>query len=179
MKQDTEQSASQEETQADQTGSKKKLIKRMRIIVTQKEIDESRLAKSDGCMIKQSLQRDHPEFRNIWVDKNQIRCTDPEANIIYTFQMAPRGRAMLLLWDAGETIKPFDIWVRNPIVRERVFRDGAMRPKQGESLMKKHLGPVPRPKTKEVRLRTGRDRVFGLKQWSDELAKLREDLRVT
>jgi hypothetical protein len=156
-----------------------KNIKRMQVVVTQKEIDESALAKSDGCMIQASIKRDHPEFKNIWVDKNQIRLTDPKANCIYTFQMAPRGRAMILKWDAGEKIKPFDIWIRNPIVRQRMLIDGAMRPKRGQQSTKQHLGPVPSPKTKEGRLRTGRDRVFGLKQWSEELAKLRADLAVS
>src|SRR5260370_32164327 len=93
-----------------------KFINRMRITVTQKEIDEAQRAKSDGCMIQQSLKRDHPDFKNIWVDKNQIRFTDPERNCIYTYQMAPRGRAMILKWDAGETIAPFDITIKNPIV---------------------------------------------------------------
>lgn len=154
-----------------------KRFKRMRIVVTEKEIHESAIAKSDGCMIQQSLKRDHPEFKNIWVDKNQIRFTDPDQNCIYTFQMAPRGRAMILKWDAGETIDPFDIWIRNPIVRERQLgKDGIQKPRSSQSRTKSHLGPVPRPKTKEQRVRTGRDRIFGLKQWSDELAKLREDL---
>lgn len=156
-----------------------KHIKRMQIVVTQKEIDESTLAKSDGCMIQAAIKRDHPEFRNIWVDKNQIRFTDVEKNCIYTFQMNPRGRAMILKWDAGEKIQPFEIWVRNPIIRQRVLQDGVMRPKSSQQRSKQHLGPVPIPKTKEARLRTGRDRIFGLKQWSDELAKLREDLGIS
>jgi hypothetical protein len=160
-------------------GKLAKHIKRMQIVVTQKEIDESVLAKSDGCMIQASIKRDHPEFKNIWVDKNQIRFTDVKANCIYTFQMAPRGRAMILKWDAGEKVEPFEIWVRNPIVRERILRDGVMRAKKSEQDSRRHLGPVPIPKTKEGRLRTGRDRVFGLKQWSDELAKLREDLGIS
>lgn len=158
---------------------KQKFIKRLKIVVTQKDIDEAQRAKSNGCMIQQSLKRDNPEFKNIWVDKNQIRCTDLEKNCIYTFQMAPYGRAMILKWDAGEAVKPFEIWVRNPIVRERVRIDGHMRPKQGQQRIKEHLGPVPRPLTKAGRLNTGRDRIFGLKHWSEELAKLRKDLGLT
>ena len=154
-------------------------IKRLRIVVTQEEIDNAKLAKSDGCMIQAAIKRDHPEFQKIWVDKNQIRFTDPVANVIYTFQMVPRGRGAILRWDAGETILPFDLWVRDPIVRERVAgKDGIMRAKKNEQDSRRHLGPVPVQRTKAVRVLTGRDRVFGRKTWSEELAKLRADLGV-
>lgn len=153
-----------------------KHIKRLHVVVTQKEIDQAKHAKSDHCMIQHSLKRMRPEFEKIWVDKNQVRFTDPKANVIYTFQMAPRGRVMILKWDAGEEVKPFDVWLRNPIVRERKLSGGYMRPKSGQDHSTKHLGAVPQPKTKEGRRRTGRDRIFGQKLWTDELQKVREDL---
>ena len=155
-------------------------IKRLHIVVNQEEIDGAKLAKSDGCMIQAAIKRDHPEFQKIWVDKNQIRFTDPVANIIYTFQMDPRGRVAILRWDNGETILPFDIWIRNPIVRERITgKDGHKRPRSSQSRSKEHLGPVPVQRTKAVRALTGRDRVFGKKTWSEELAKIRLDLGIT
>ena len=173
MTQDTNQEVNQQEAKS------KHIIKRLHIIVNQEEIDGARLAKSDGCMIQAALKRDHPEFKNIWVDKNQIRFTDPEDNVIYTFQMDPRGRGAILRWDAGETILPFDIWVRNPIVRERITgKDGIKRVRSSQSRSKTHLGPVPVQRTKEVRMLTGRDRIFGRKTWSGELAKLRADLGI-
>jgi hypothetical protein len=154
----------------------KKRIKRLKIAITQKEIDESVRGNSNKCMIRDSLKRDHPDFKALWVDKNQVRFTDPKLNVIYTFQMSPVGRVMLLKWDSGETIVPFDVWLANPVVRERQLKGGRQKPKAGESHSLKHRGPVPRPKTKEARLQSGRDRVFGQKLWEAELAKTREYL---
>lgn len=177
MKEDISTQSSTKDTTKSPT---KKFRKRLKIMVTQKEIDEALKADSKHCMIQRALERDHPEFKRIWVDKNQLRCTDPEQNCIYTFEMSPRARVMLLRWDAGEMVKPMEIWLRNPIVRERVEigKDGVARPKSQQQTAKRHRGPIPRPKTKEERLRTGRDRVFGKKQWTKELAQIRETLGV-
>jgi hypothetical protein len=169
---------SNQDEQSSQDKTKRKFLKRLHVVVTQKEIDQAKRAKSDGCMIQDSLKRMRPGFQKIWVDKNQVRFTDPAANVIYTFQMAPMGRVMILKWDAGEEIEPFDIWLRNPIVRERQLVRGHMRPKPSEDSVGEHLGPVPQPKTKEARKQTGRDRVFGQKLWTDELASLRRSLEV-
>ena len=124
-------------------------------------------------MIKEAIKRDHPELERIWVDKEQVRLTDPGANVIYTFQMAALGKAVMLVWDNGEMVQPFDLWLRNPVVRERVAKNGTQAPKANESHAKKHLGPILRPKTKEARALRGRDRIFGQKLWTTELAKVR------
>lgn len=153
-------------------------IKRLKVSVTQTEIDEAVQAKSDKCMIHEAIKRDHPEFRNIWVDKNQVRVTDPKQNVIYTFQMAPLGRIGLLKFDMGEPLVPFSFTLVNPIVRERRFRDGAQRADSSKDSSTKSLGAVPKPKDKESRTQSGRDRVFGQKVWANEMAKVRELLAI-
>lgn len=159
-----------------QTRPSKKRVKRLKICVTQREIDGAVKGNSRKCMIQESIKRDHPEFKNIWVDKNQVRFTDPKANVIYTGDMPALGRANLLMFDAGEELKPFDVWVRNVVCRERELKKGVNRAKAGEQRAKNHRGPIPIPLTKEARRIRGRDRIFGQKLWTDELDKLRRTL---
>lgn len=160
-----------------QDTSGKNFSRRIKIRVTQEEIDKAQYGKADGCMIQMALRRDHPEYKNIWVDKEKVRYTDPIKNCIYTYEMHPRGRVMLLKWDSGEKVSPFDLWLRNPVVRERELLSGAMRSKRSHST--KHHGPVPNAKTKEERAQRGRDRIFGRKLWAEELAQVREDLGIS
>lgn len=160
--------------------SSKKQIKRLKIAVTQKEIDESVQAKSNKCMIQESIKRMFPKFINVWVDKNQVRFTDPNSNLIYTWELSPFAKVMLLKWDDGETISPFDVWLKNPIVRERKLdKKGFMRAKSSEQSAKTHRGAIPQPLTKEARRLRGRDRVYGQKLWTAELEKLRQVLLPT
>jgi hypothetical protein len=155
--------------------TEQKTIKRLRVSVTQKEIDEATQANSNKCMIHEAIKRDHPEFRNIWVDKNQVRVTDVEQSIIYTFPMSPMGRIGLLKFDQGEPLQPFEFTLLNPVVRARRFINGAHRPEPRQQRAKSSLGAIPQ-QTKEGRKNTGRDRVFGQKVWPTELAKVREML---
>jgi hypothetical protein len=150
-------------------------IKRLTVKVNQEEIENAMRANSKKCMIQQSIERDYPILENISVDRNLVRATDPERNVIYTFDIAALAKAAILKWDSGESIGPFSFTLRHPVVRERVKRkDGYMRPKHKEDAAKRSRGAVPRPKTKEGRVMSGRDRVFGAKLWQDELEKLRK-----
>jgi hypothetical protein len=161
--------------QEQEAGGVKKQFKRVKISVTQEEIDQAAKANSHKCMVHQAIRRDHPQWKNVWVDKNQIRFTDPDANVIYTFQMSALGKTMILLWDAGEKVQPFDMWLRNPVVRERRLNsNGMLKPKGQEDSAREHLGPVRRPRTKRERALSGKDRVYGAKLWTDELNKVRK-----
>jgi hypothetical protein len=164
-------------TSDDQPKKGKKRFKIMKVSVTSKEIDDAIRCKTNKCMIHEAIKRDHPNFKRIHVDKNQVRFTDTATNLIYTFPMSAFGRTMMLLWDDGTKVNPFPLWLRNPIVREKVNIGGVLRPKNSNA--KKHLGPIPKALTKEQsRQRGGRDRIFGQKLWTDELAKLRDVLNL-
>lgn len=153
-------------------GPKLRLLKSMRVTVGQTEIDHAIRANSRKCMIHQSIERDYPSLKNIVVDKNQVRATDPDRNVIYTFDQAPLAKAALLKWDAGETLPPFSFILRHPVVRQRIKRnDGRMGTSNDRAA--RNLGAVPTPKTPASRAMAGRDRVFGAKLWETELTKLR------
>lgn len=156
----------------------KGVIKKLRVRVTQEDIDEAIRAKSSKCMIQRAFERDHPQYKNVLVDKNQIRFNDKKLNVIYTCDQPVRGRVMLLKWDSAETVKPWDMWLRYFTIRERILRQGRNSPKTSEDSFEKHSGVVPRAKTKKARQQLGRDRVFGAKLWTEELAKVRADLGV-
>ena len=164
-----------------------KQIKQLKVEVTQKEIDEAQVANSQKCMVHEAIARKHPALKRIWVDKNQVRFTDPKQNVIYTFDMPALGKANILLWDEGTPIKPFSVTLRNPVVRTRVMRNDSTeksgrklravtadgRNKHADTAARGH-GPVPKSGNKKGRAMRGRDRVFGQKLWSDELTKLRQ-----
>ena len=155
---------------------KSKLRKRLKIVVTEEEIQAAILGRTDKCMIHQAIKRDYPNFERISVDKNQVRVTDPEANVILTFAMSPFGKAQILMWDAGEEVKPFELWLRSPVIRERKLdKDGNLKPKGPTDSSRTH-GAIRRPRTPQSRAMSGRDRILGQKLWSDELRKLRESL---
>jgi hypothetical protein len=165
----------QEVTPEDHPKQKKlRLIKKMKVNVEQEEIDKAKRGDSKRCMIVRSIQRDYPTLKNIHVEKELVRFTDPDRNVIYTFDMVPVGKGAILVWDEGTNIQPFSFTLRHAVVRRRVKRkDGSMKPKANEDRVTRSLGVVPRPKTKEGAIMRGRDRVFGAKLWTKELATLR------
>lgn len=180
MSQEIQQTEGQEATPVEVRRKKLplRLLKVLGVSVGQEEIDNAHRANSQKCMVHQSIERDYPTLKNIVVDKNQVRVTDPDRNVIYTFDMAPLAKAAILKWDAGEPVQPFSFKLRHPIIRNRVKRSGAMRPPSSQDAAVKSLGAVRRPKTAASRAMAGRDRVFGAKLWETELAKLRQLLAV-
>jgi hypothetical protein len=180
MSQETQQTEGQEATPVEVRRKKLplRLLKVLGVSVGQEEIDNAHIANSRKCMIHRSIEREYPTLKNIVVDKHQVRCTDPDRNVIYTFPMAPLARVAIEKWDSGEPVPPFSFKLRHPIIRDRVKRGGVMRPKSSQDAAVKSLGAVRRPKTAESRAMAGRDRVFGAKLWTAELAKVRELLAV-
>jgi hypothetical protein len=149
-------------------------IKKMKVAVAQDDIDKAIRGNTRKCMIERSIERDYPTLKNVVIEKNTVRFTDPDRNVIYTFDMAPVGRAAILMWDDGGHIAPFAFTLRHPVVRQRARRkDGYMHPKPKEDSAIKSLGAVPMPRTKEARALRGRDRFYGAKLWTQELATLR------
>ena len=108
-----------EEEAQEKTSPGSERLKILKVPVRQEQIEGSVRGKTNKCMIHDAIKRDHPEFKALYVDKNQVRFTDPKANVIYTFPMSAFGKTMMLVWDDGGEIKPYDIWLRNPVVRER------------------------------------------------------------
>ena len=146
----------------------------MGVAVGQEEIEKAHRANSKKCMIVRSIERDYPTLTRIVVQKNDVRVTDPDRNVIYTFDMAPLARAAILKWDMGEPVEPFTFKLRHPVIRERMIKKhtGHMGT-AGNKPATRSLGVLRHPKTAESRAMMGRDRVFGAKLWTTELAKLR------
>jgi hypothetical protein len=153
--------------------------RKLKVNVEQEDIDSGIRAKSNACMIFRAIKRTFPAFAKLWVDRKTVRFTDREANAIYTFELPPFARVQLLRWDAGETVEPFSVRLKKPIVRYRTAVGSDGYPSVPERQTRPGApGRVHEPKTKEGRRKVGRDRVFGAKLYAEELRKLRESLEI-
>jgi hypothetical protein len=176
MSEETQQIEGQEATPVKVRRKKLPLrpLKVMTVDVRQENVDTAIRGKSTKCMIVQAIERAYPTLTRIVVQKNDVRVTDPDRNVIYTFDMAPLARAAILKWDMGEQVEPFAFKLRHPIIRTRMKKQhtGHMGT-AGNKPATRHLGVLRHPKTAESRAMMGRDRVFGAKLWTSELEKLR------
>lgn len=135
--------------------------------------------KSRFCMYAEAIKRRYLKLSNVMVDKNNVRVTDAEQGIVYTFPMSPLGRVHLLKFDAGEAVGPNTINLKHPVIRNRIInKKGQSRIKNSEDCAKLHIGAMRRPTSKEGSRMMGRDRIFGQRLFPDELRNLRETLGI-
>src|ERR1700726_584549 len=142
-------------------------MKKLTVKITPFEIQCAMQRGSRYCMIAEAIKRDHPTYRRVEVDKEQIGISTPEGR--YTFDQPPLGKIMVLKFDSGEPIEPFSLTLRKPIFRARPAKGKRV----AGSSNKGRRGAILR-KTPQQRLEQLRDRVFGAKVRPDELAKIRK-----
>lgn len=153
-------------------------MKRLKVVVTDAEIDGAVQGNSQKCMIAEAIRRDYRDrFTNIVVDKEEMAMTERETKARYKFLLPPVARVALLVFDHGKRPVPFTVYFRRPIVRQRRshltsgdIKKGARIPRlAGNQSVKLARGAMPRLDA-EGRLKMGRDRYFGKRVFAAEFA---------
>lgn len=79
------------------------------VIVTEDIIEAAIPRDSSHCMIAEAIKKAFPGARNVSVDLQTIRFTDPEKPLRYTY-LTPRPAAVALVnFDSGEKPEPFAV----------------------------------------------------------------------
>ena len=82
---------------------------RVRLEVTQEIIDTSCRADSSHCMVADAVRQAAPWARNITVDIQTIRFSDPERDVRYVYLTPRIAQLALLDFDAGIPSEPFSV----------------------------------------------------------------------
>lgn len=165
-----------------------------KITVTEPIIERACQRDSRHCMVAEAIQAEKPAWRNISVDLQTIRWTNPRTRTRYTaLTPEPVGRA-IVAFDRGEPVEPFDVTLR-PVHRVKTKKAKAEQSRQrrnptvkssgsrvvvegGRSLPRGHLGgsasgqparssELTTTPEGNVQLSGGRYRQYGLRQLRD------------
>jgi hypothetical protein len=98
------------------TPSLRRRSPRSRITVTQDNISRSARADSSHCMIANAVREAIPQARNISVDLQTIRYSDPERGVRYTYLTSAAAQAALVAFDEGSLVEPFSFTISNAYV---------------------------------------------------------------
>lgn len=79
----------------------------LRVTVSQRVIDGACRADSSHCMIADAVRECYPWARNITVDVQTIRLSDPENGVRYAYLTPRQAQLALLDFDAGVKTEPF------------------------------------------------------------------------
>ncbi len=79
----------------------------LRVEVSQAVIDKSCVADSSHCMIADAVKECYPWARNVTVDIQTIRLSDPDRGVRFTYLTPRQAQLALLDFDAGEPTEPF------------------------------------------------------------------------
>lgn len=88
----------------------------LRVHVTPELVERATVKDSRHCMIAEAIQQQRPGWRNILVDLQTIRWTNPRTRKRYVALTPEVAAAALVSFDRGESIEPFSFSVR-PIQR--------------------------------------------------------------
>jgi len=124
---------------------------RVKIDVTQKQIDDAVLKDSSHCMIQQAVKACVPSARMISVDIQTIRWSDPTKGLRYTYLTPRIGQVNIIRWDEGIKPQPYGFYLRGAQVSE----------------MRSGTGPATR-KSKLKRERLAKKRTLAKKNKSDK-----------
>jgi hypothetical protein len=104
---------------------------RLKVEVTQKDIDDAKPKSSNHCMIATAIGRGVPGASHIDVDTASIRFSVGEHRYYYA-PTPPKAANMLVDWDEGVKIEPFSFVLREGYVKPIVRAPGrGGRPKKG------------------------------------------------
>jgi hypothetical protein len=99
-----------------------------KLVITQELIDTSIRASSGHCMIADAVRDAVPAARNISVDLQTIRWTDPDRGVRYVYLTPPQAQLALVDFDEGNPVHPFYVTVRNAYVATVRKRTPRIRP---------------------------------------------------
>jgi hypothetical protein len=85
---------------------------RRSVSVTLKNINDSIPANSSHCMIADAIKRSFPESRNISVDIQTIRWSEPKKRQRYIFLTPARAQRAIIDFDEGKKPKAFRFYLR-------------------------------------------------------------------
>jgi hypothetical protein len=80
----------------------------LRVEVSQEIIDRACVKDSSHCMIADSVRACYPWARNITVDIQTVRLSDPERGVRFTYLTPRQAQIALLDFDAGIPAEPFN-----------------------------------------------------------------------
>lgn len=135
---------------------------KLRVDVTQEQIDSATQRDSRRCMIAEAITAAHPKYTKVMVDLATIRWTNPRTKKRYVCLTPEAAGIALVAFDQGEEVKPFSMSLvavqvtptqrvpkpkaeGEPTYREirgprRLAADGTIR--GGQPLVTGHLGNV-------------------------------------
>jgi hypothetical protein len=94
----------------------------IRIEVTPEIIAASTARDSSHCMIAEALRAAYPLARNVAVDLQTIRLTDPAKGLRYTYLTPRTGQIALVDFDQGRLPEPFGMTLRGGQVTVAGYR---------------------------------------------------------
>lgn len=99
-----------------------KVPNRIRIEVTERDIERARVNDSYHCVVSQAIARSVPTATHIETDTQAIRFTVEGERRIYLTPYAVQG--YVIAFDAGEAIEPFSFQIDRPqVTRRKVLTD--------------------------------------------------------
>lgn len=104
--------------QSSQPSGKRKLVAHyppINVEITQHHIDVAIPEDSSHCMIADAIRSALPQARNISVDLQAIRFTDPDKAQRYIYFTPTIGQGALVAFDEGRPLVPFSFTLRSPI----------------------------------------------------------------
>ncbi len=113
---------------------------RVRLDVTQEIIDTSCRADSSHCMIADAVREAAPWARNVTVDIQTIRFSDPERDVRYVYLTPRIAQLALLDFDAGIPSEPFSVILQRSQAHVSWMRRGGS--KDGGSMNDAQLAAV-------------------------------------
>lgn len=137
----------------------------MKIIVTKAYIARAIPKHSRLCMIADAIKGARPQARNILVDLQTIRWTDPTTGTRYFYLTPHLAQQRLLEFDLGRAVQPFTFALTTPYRTRPAYVVEAPRPPY------KQRPKIPANKRKYAYLAANRalnhqpERVFGLRMF--------------
>lgn len=89
----------------------------MKVKISKKHIEEAVRGNSRHCMIADAIREQFgDEVKQVIVDAQSIRWTDPVKDLRYTYMTPPEAQAKLIAFDAGKEVQPFTIEIGKPVL---------------------------------------------------------------
>ena len=85
------------------------------IFVTIERIAQAIKRNSSACMVADAIKEAFPWARNVSVDIQTIRFTDPESKLRYIFLTPRKIQEYIVDWDSGTNPEPFDFILGKPV----------------------------------------------------------------
>lgn len=111
---------------------------RVSVEVTPEIIADATREDSGHCMIAEAVKAALPHARQVSVDIQTIRYSDPRTRARYIFLTPRLAQSALVAFDAGEEIEPFKVQLRNPHITTMSTRAHPERQTKPEAELTEH-----------------------------------------